>query len=133
MLTQIVGEGEPERVAIIDWEPKSQVTYGEFCYTLDMLWRRRRHPGRDRRSARIQDAGRQNPGEGHAVDRILNRLTLLDWGARHDETRALHPHLVGIPGDLAYHPYLWSLGTKSPSRFSPTLDPGEDGAIVLGG
>ncbi len=112
MVNQIVGEGEPERVAIVDWEPKSQVTYGEFCYTLDMLWRRRGIPGviADPREIRMQ--GGRILVKDMPVDRILNRLTLLDWGARHDEIEPYTRILWESPEIFAYHPYLWYLGDK---------------------
>jgi hypothetical protein len=46
------------------------------------------------------------------VDRILNRLTLLDWGARHDEIEPYTRILWESPEIFAYHPYLWYLGDK---------------------
>ena len=112
MAAQILGQGEPEGVAIIDWEPKSQVTYGEFCYTLDMLWRRRGIPGviADPREIRMQ--GGKILVKGMPVDRILNRLTLLDWGTRHSEIEPYTRILWDSPEVFAYHPYLWYLGDK---------------------
>ena len=42
--------------------PQSQVTYGEFCYTLDMLWRRT--PRRDRRPERDHQEGGEDLCQG---------------------------------------------------------------------
>jgi len=112
MLTQIVGKGEPERVAIIDWEPKRQVTYGEFCYTLDMLWRRRGIPGVIADPREIHTQGGRILAKDMPVDRILNRLTLLDWRAHHDEIEPYTRLLWESPDIFAYHPYLWYLGDK---------------------
>ena len=113
MLEQIIGRAEPERVAIIDWEPQSQVTYGEFCYTLDMLWKRRGIPGviADPRELRTKE-GKLHV-KGAPVDRVLNRLTLVDWGAHHREIEPYTRLLWESPEIFAYHPYLWYLGDKA--------------------
>lgn len=113
MLEQILGRDGPERVAIIDWEPKSQVTYGEFCYTLDMLRKRRGIPGviADPREVRTKEG--KVIVNGAPVDRILNRLTLLDWRAHHEEIEPYTRLLWESPDVFAYHPYLWYLGDKT--------------------
>ncbi len=112
MVSQILGEGEVERVAIVDWQPKSQVTYGEFCYTLDMLKRRRDVEGVIADPREIDTRDGRVLAKGLPVDRILNRVTLLDWTAHH---RAFEPYtrlLWESPEVFAYHPYLWYLGDK---------------------
>jgi hypothetical protein len=113
MLEQIVGQAEPERVAIIDWEPQSQVTYGEFCYTLDMLWKRRGIPGVIADPREITAKQGRVLVKDDPVDRILNRLTLLDWGAHHQEIEPYTRLLWESPEVFAYHPYLWYLGDKT--------------------
>jgi hypothetical protein len=113
MLDQIVGKADPERVAIVDWEPQSQVTYGEFCYTLDMLWRRRRIPGVIADPREITRKGEKTFANGVPVDRILNRLTLLDWRDRHGQIEPYTHLLWECPQIFAYHPYLWYLGDKA--------------------
>ena len=113
MLSQIVGPGEPGRVAIIDWEPKGQVTYGEFRYTLSRLWEKRRIPGiiADPREVKVRD-GRIRV-QGMPVDRILNRLTLFDWSTHHDAIEPYTRLLWEAPEVFVYHPYLWYLGDKA--------------------
>jgi hypothetical protein len=113
MLEQIVGPGDPERVAIVDWEPKSQVTYGEFLYTLDTLWRRRRIPGVIADPREITKKGEKAFAKGERVDRILNRLTLLDWRQRHGEIEPYTRLLWESPEIFTYHPFLWYLGDKA--------------------
>lgn len=113
MLSQIVGEGEAEGVGIIDWEPESQVTYGEFCYTLDLLRRKKGIRGviADPREIEVREG--RVLAKGVPVDRILNRLTLFDWRTHH---RGIEPYtrlLWEAPEIFAYHPYLWYLGDKA--------------------
>jgi hypothetical protein len=117
MVEQIIGGADPERVAIIDWEPQSQVTYGEFYYTLDLLWKRRGIRGliADPRDIRTKEGipyVNDTP-----VDRILNRLTLLDWRAHHEEIEPYTRLLWESPEVFAYHPYLWYLGDKASLTF----------------
>jgi hypothetical protein len=113
MLSHIIGTGEPEGVAIVDWNPESQVTYGEFCYTLDLLWRKKRIPGviADPRDVRIEQGSILV--KGVPVDRILNRLTLLDWNAHHSQIEPYTRLLWETPEIFVYHPYLWYLGDKT--------------------
>jgi len=113
MLSQIIGPAEPERVAVIDWQPERQVTYGEFRYTLDALWRRRRIPGLIADPREIRTNGGRILVKGVPVDRILNRLTLLDWEAHCDEIEPYTRLLVESPEIFSYHPYLWYLGDKA--------------------
>jgi hypothetical protein len=113
MLGQIIGKAEPERVGIIDWEPQSQVTYGEFCYTLGMLWQRKRVPGLIADPREVTMRGGQVLVKGLPVDRILNRVTLLDWRDHHPEIRPYTRLLWEAPQIFAYHPYLWYMGDKS--------------------
>ncbi len=103
----------PRRIAVIDWEPETQTTYGEFLYTVEQLRRRRGVEGvvADPRSVKIQ--GSRVLVAGRPVERILNRLTLVDW-RRHravleDYTRLLWE----APEIFVYHPYLWFLGDKA--------------------
>ena len=98
---------------------KSQVTYGEFCYTLDMLWRMRRDPRRDRRPERSPREGEKTFAKLKPVDRILNRLTMLDWRDRHGEIEPYTHLLWECPQIFAYHPYLWYLGERASSHSSP--------------
>ena len=95
---------------------------------------KKRHPGRDRRSARDQDAGRQNPGEGHAGGPHSQPAYPARLGSPSRRDRALHPHLVGISGDLRLSPVSVVPGGQSlPHASLRSHDPGQDGAIVLGG
>ena len=113
MLDQIIGQAEPERVAIIDWEPRTQVTYGEFCYTLETLWKKRGIRGliADPRELALKQ-GRPFV-KGVPVDRILNRLTLLDWLGHHSKIEPYTRLLWESPQVFAYHPFLWYLGDKA--------------------
>jgi hypothetical protein len=113
MLAQIIGRGEPERIAIVDWEPQGQVTYGEFRYTLDMLSKRRGVQGVivDPRELAMERG--KIFAKGLRIDRILNRLTLLDWRAHHAEIELYTRLLWEDPELFSYHPYLWYLGDKS--------------------
>ncbi len=112
MVSQIVGAAEIERVAIVDWEPGRQVTYGEFCYTLDMLKRRRGVKGVIADPREIDTRGGRVFAKGLPVERILNRVTLLDWTDHH---RAFEPYtrlLWESPEIFVHHPYLWYIGDK---------------------
>lgn len=113
MLEQIIGHEEPERVAIIDWEPRTQVTYGEFCYTLEVLWRKKGIRGliADPREIALKQG--RPVVKGVPVDRILNRLTLLDWREHHVEIEAYTHLLWESPQTFVYHPFLWYLGDKA--------------------
>jgi hypothetical protein len=113
MVTQIAGAGEPERIAIIDWEPKSQVTYGEFRYTADMLRRIGGLEGVVADPREVEAKSGRILVKGLPVDRILNRLTLLDWRAHHEEIRPYTRLLWEAPEVFSYHPYLWYLGDKA--------------------
>ncbi len=113
MLSQILGQAGVERVAIIDWEPEGQVTYGEFCYTLDMLRRKKRVQGLIADPREVRTDGGRVLVKDVPVDRILNRLTLLDWRAHHKEIEPYTRLLWEAPGIFAYHPYQWYLGDKT--------------------
>jgi len=112
LLERILCGTEPCEVAVVDWEPESQITYGEFRYTLHRLWEETGTPGLIADPREVAWDGSVVRIRGRPVDRILNRLTLLDWnlhgGEIHDYTRLLWE----APHCFVYHPYLWYLGDK---------------------
>ncbi len=110
---QILGGGDPQRVAVIDWEPQNQITYGEFRYTMHRLWEKRKVPGLIADPREVEWDGRTIRVQGRPVDRILNRLTLLDWTRYADEIPDYTRLLWEAPGCFAQHPYLWYLGDKN--------------------
>jgi hypothetical protein len=112
-LDNLLAGAEPERVAIIDWEPETQITYGEFRYTLHLLKERRQIPGLIADPREVETDGSRVRVRGQRVDRILNRLTLLDWNERCREIPAYTRLLWEVPDCFVYHPYLWYLGDKS--------------------
>lgn len=107
------GGRECGRFAIVDWEPQRQITYGEFLYTADTV---RTRFGIEAVIADPREVVWTN-GEarvrGMPVDRILNRLTLVDWLEQlevlSDYTRILRE----APALFAHHPHLWYLGDKA--------------------
>ena len=113
MQEHIAGSGEVERFAIVDWEPNRQITYGEFLYIAqgvekkwgvqgliadprELLWKK------DRMWVR-----------GLPVDRILNRLTLVDWLDHREALGAYTRILKECPQGFVHHPHLWYLGDKA--------------------
>ncbi len=107
------GGRECRRFAIVDWEPERQITYGEFLYTADTL---RARFGAD---AVIADPREVVWTKGEAlvrgmpVDRILNRLTLVDWLEHLDAVADYTRILREAPALFAHHPHLWYLGDKA--------------------
>jgi hypothetical protein len=112
-IENLLADTEPERVAIIDWEPETQITYGEFLYTLHLLKQRRDVPGLIADPREVETEGSRIRVRGERVDRILNRLTLLDWNNRCREIPAYTRLLWEAPDCFVYHPYLWYLGDKN--------------------
>ncbi len=110
---QILGDGDPRRVAVIDWEPGNQITYGEFRYTLHRLWKKKKLPGLIADPREVEWDGRAIRVRGLPVDRILNRLTLPDWTRHADEIPAYTRLLWEAPDCFVHHPYLWYLGDKN--------------------
>ena len=102
-----------ERVAVIDWDPAAQVTYGEFQYTLEQLRQARGIDGVIAEPREVEDDGSAVRVKGLAVDRILNRLTLIEWTEHHREIPAYTRLLWERPDCFVYHPYLWYLGDKN--------------------
>ncbi len=113
MMDHVLGGAAPERVAIIDWEPESQVTYGEFRYFLNLLKEQKGLPGliADPRDVSVDGSRIKVKGEG--VDLILNRLTLPDLLLHHNVCKAYSRLLGEAPEAFVYHPYLWYLGDKA--------------------
>ncbi len=113
LVDHIVGKGASEVVAIVDWEPETQVTYGEFLYTKELVERSR--PGircviADPREVSVKDA---RPWiRGLPVGRILNRLTMVDWVAHAEEIREFSRLLWDCPSVFVYDPYRWFLADK---------------------
>jgi hypothetical protein len=112
LLEHTLGGTEPDRVAIIDWEPENQITYGEFQYTLHRLREKRGITGLTADPREVEWDGSGITVRGRPVDRILNRLTLLDWSLHHREIPGYTRLLWEAPHCFAYHPYLWYLGDK---------------------
>ena len=113
MLSHISGPDEPEGVAIIDWEPKNQVTYGEFCYLLNRLQKKKGIKGIIADPREISVQGGKIMAKGMVLDRIFNRLTLPDWL---HQAHLIEPYtrlLWEAPEVFVYHPYLWYLGDKA--------------------
>ncbi len=112
LLKHILGKGDPRGVAIVDREPQNQITYGEFRYTLDRLWRETGIRGLIADPREVSWDGSVVRVRGRPVDRILNRLTLLDWNRHAAEIPDYTRLLWEAPGSFVYHPYLWYLGDK---------------------
>ena len=113
MIRNIVGDAQPERVAVIDWEPQSQITYGEFLYILDRLHKTRGIPGLIADPREVSVKGGKIRVRGEVVDRIYNRLTLIDWYNHAEAISAYTRLLWESPESFVYHPYLWFLGDKN--------------------
>jgi hypothetical protein len=113
MLRQITGPDARERIAVIDWEPDRQITFGEFCYTLKRIQEETGIPGVIADPREVKRDHERILVKGMPVDRILNRLTLPDWRLHH---RAIEPYtrlLWESPEVFAYHPFLWYLRDKA--------------------
>ncbi|MEW6443015.1 MAG: hypothetical protein AB1640_18925 [bacterium] len=112
MHRQVVGEGREGRFAIVDWEPERQITYGEFLYTTDAVRSRFGVEGlvADPREVVWGQGGVSI--RGLPVDRILNRLTLVDWIANLHALGEYTRILRERPQIFVYHPYCWYLGDK---------------------
>ena len=112
MIKNITGSSKAERVAVVDWEPEKQITYGEFTYILERVREKTGIPGLvgDPRDVTLEDS--RIRVRGKPVDRILNRVTMPDWHL-HADTLADYTRLLWeAPECFAYHPYLWYLGDK---------------------
>lgn len=101
------------RFAIVDWEPGRQITYGEFLYTADTV---RARFGAEPVIADPREIVWRN-GEvlvqGTPVDRVLNRLTLVDWLDHLDVLTDYTRVLREAPALFVHHPHLWYLGDKA--------------------
>jgi len=109
----MLGPREVERVAIVDWQPESQITYGEFRCLLGMI---RRNRGVDGLIADPRQVVRQGPRvlvRGLPVDRIVNRMTLPDWQSHQGELAAYTRLVWEAPEVFSHHPYQWFLGDKN--------------------
>lgn len=111
-LEHVLRGREPERVAIIDWEPERQITYGEFRYTLELIHGRTGIPGLVADPREVTLEGSRIRVRGEPVDRILNRLTLVEWNEHHASIEAYTRLLWEAPEVFVYHPYAWFLGDK---------------------
>jgi len=131
------GAPSPERVAIVDWEPRAQITYGEFRYTLLRLREDTGVQGLIADPREVRWDGSAIRVRGLPVQRILNRLTLLDWTNHAAEIPDYTRLLWEAPRCFAYHPYLWYLGDKhsltllSDPRVRDGLGLGEEAARCL--
>jgi len=130
LLKHILGGTEPGRVAIIDWEPEKQITYGEFRYTLHWLKEKKGIPGLMADPREVEWDGSGIRIRGLPVDRVLNRLTLLDWNLHQGEIPAYTRLLWEAPHCFVYHPYLWYLGDKQ--SLVLLADPEVLGAMDIG-
>jgi len=110
---QILGSGEVRRVAIIDWERHGQITYGECRYTVERLGETSGTAGLIADPREVAWDGRCIRVRDLPVDRILNRLTLLDWTRHAEEIPDYTRLLWKAPGSFVHHPYLWYLGDKN--------------------
>lgn len=112
MIENILGPSEPECVAVVDWEPENQITYGEFRYLLERIRKKKGIPGLIGDPRDVTLKGSKIRVRGEPVDRILNRVTLPDWQVHADALPAYTRLLWEAPECFAYHPYLWFLGDK---------------------
>ncbi len=113
MWGQITGGLAGEGIAIVDWEPESQITYGEFRYILDRIHQTTGIAGVIADPREVVKEGSRIWVKGQPVDRILNRVTLVDWQVHHDAIQAYTRLLWECPEIFVYHPYLWYLGDKT--------------------
>ena len=109
----MLGPGEVERVAIVDWEPEKQITYGEFLYLLERVRRTRGVPGLVADPREVAAGGERVLVKGLPVSRIVNRVTLPDWEAHQGVLTAYTRLLWESPEVFSYHPYQWFLGDKN--------------------
>ena len=114
MVAHIIGKSIVDGVAIIDWNPESQITHGEFLYTKKLL----ATVGNgitctiaDPREVTL--SGGRPWVHGRPVDRILNRVTLVDWMDHLGEVTDYTRILWECPEVFVYHPFLWYLADKN--------------------
>jgi hypothetical protein len=114
MVDQIVGKSTSDVVAIVDWNPESQITYGEFQYIRKLLEK----TGNgltcviaDPRELVLRD--RKPWIRGQPVDLILNRVTLVDWMDHLEEITDYSRMILEVPEVFVYHPFLWYLADKA--------------------
>jgi len=113
LLEHIAGKGKVDAVAIVDWEPHSQITYGEFLYSKRLIEGGGQGPRcvvADPREVALK-GGRPWVG-GLPVDRILNRVTMADWLLHIEEIGEYGRLLFECPEVFVYDPYLWFLADK---------------------
>ena len=109
----IVGSGGVERFAIVDWEPHRQITYGEFQYVAEGMEKKWGVQGLIADPRELVWKQDRVWLRGLPVDRILNRLTLVDWLAHGDLLREYTRIFKEFPQGFVYHPHLWYLGDKA--------------------
>lgn len=112
------------RFAIVDWEPERQITYGEFLYTADMVRARFGVQAVIADPREVVWTNEKALVRGMPVDRILNRLTLVDWLEHLDVLADYTRILRESPGLFVHHPHLWYLGDKA------SLATLSDGAVL---
>ena len=112
MVAGVVGNGPVERVAVVDWEPDTQITFGEFRYLLELVRKKRGVDGLVADPREVSRRGGQVLVKGLPVDRIVNRVTFPDWQNHGREFRSYTCLLWELPEIFAYHPYQWFLGDK---------------------
>lgn len=101
------------RFAIVDWEPRRQITYGEFLYTADQVCARFGAEAVIADPREILWRNGEVLVQGTPVDRILNRLTLVDWLDHLDVLTDYTKILREAPALFVHHPHLWYLGDKA--------------------
>ena len=113
MWEQIAGGTAGEGIAIVDWEPESQITYGEFRYILDRIHQATGIPGVIADPREVVKEGQRIYDKGQPVERILNRVTLVDWQVHVDAIPSYTRLIWECPEVFVYHPFLWYLGDKT--------------------